>query len=403
MLVGRRARVPGFLARRKEGRVRGAAERRRATSSLVDLQTEEITNLTKDDVRRFGADVRARRQVHRLHRARQRQREAVPRRPRHRTEDAADVRHPRRRRGAVPGRPNTIVFPSTATDPAQPIDPDVARNGNIYNVWTLDLKNGELRQYTDALGGNRLAGRAERRQANRKIAFVTYYKGEYELHTLDGRDPLATAASSDFGAPGPIIDFQAPLSHTLVARQQAKKGKFEKMFLDGRPPVNLGVTSSGDIFGGTAVTFSDVLGDQQFNIFAASISQYRTLSLLVPQPRRTASSTRCRATRRRSSSTASSKASSTTRRSRGSSIAIWRLATRTIRGGSAFGIYPFNRYRRVELSGGFQQYSENFNDPSLQAYSEQYQVDNYGQPAASDTGTLIPFGVTFVAGDDRLP
>ena len=29
------------------------------------------------------------------------------------------------------------------------------------------------------------------------------------------------------------------------------------------------------------------------------------------------------------------------------------IATRTMRGGTAFGIYPFNRYRRVELYGGF--------------------------------------------------
>ena len=50
------------------------------------------------------------------------------------------------------------------------------------------------------------------------------------------------------------------------------------MFLDGRPPVNVGVTSGGDVFGGTQITFSDVLGDKQFNLFAASISQYRTLS-----------------------------------------------------------------------------------------------------------------------------
>jgi hypothetical protein len=41
---------------------------------------------------------------------------------------------------------DTIVFPSTATDPNQPIDPDVSRNGNIYNIWTLSLKNGELRR-----------------------------------------------------------------------------------------------------------------------------------------------------------------------------------------------------------------------------------------------------------------
>ena len=49
---------------------------------------------------------------------------------------------------------HTLVFSSTATDPAVPLEPEVAKNGNIYNIWTLDLKNGELRQYTDALGGN---------------------------------------------------------------------------------------------------------------------------------------------------------------------------------------------------------------------------------------------------------
>ncbi len=49
---------------------------------------------------------------------------------------------------------DTLVFTSTATDPAKPIDPDVAKNGTIHNVWTLNLKTGELQQYTDALAGN---------------------------------------------------------------------------------------------------------------------------------------------------------------------------------------------------------------------------------------------------------
>ena len=35
---------------------------------------------------------------------------------------------------------DTIVFGSTATDPAVPLEPEVARNGNILNIWTLDLK-----------------------------------------------------------------------------------------------------------------------------------------------------------------------------------------------------------------------------------------------------------------------
>src|SRR3982750_2128543 len=112
---------------------------------------------------------------------------------------------------------DTLVFPSTAVDPNQPISPEVARNGNIYNVWTLNLKTNELKQYTDALGGNvsAVALRSEDRQ--QKIAFVTYYKGEYGIHSIPAqREALHTVASADFGAPGPIIDFTPPLSHTFV-------------------------------------------------------------------------------------------------------------------------------------------------------------------------------------------
>ena len=76
---------------------------------------------------------------------------------------------------------HTLVFSSTATDPNVPLEPDVARNGNIYNIWTLDLKNGELRQYTDALGGN-WSPVVLREGANAsRIAFVSYYKGDYTL------------------------------------------------------------------------------------------------------------------------------------------------------------------------------------------------------------------------------
>ena len=103
----------------------------------------------------------------------------------------------------------TLVFASTATDPAKPIEPEVARNGAIYNVWTLHLGTGELRQYTDALTGNlspvRLREAGEDRAAEPKVAFVTYYKGQYGVHTIVPKEPVAPAASADFGAPGPVI------------------------------------------------------------------------------------------------------------------------------------------------------------------------------------------------------
>ena len=169
---------------------------------------------------------------------------------------------------------DTLIFPSTATDPNTPVEPDVARNGSIFNLWTLGLKNGELKQWTDALGGN-FSPVVLREGQTSRVAFVSYYKGGYELHTMDRKEALLTAASSDFGAPGPVIDFQAPLSHTLVADNKRKKRGWDKLFLDGRPSLSLGVTSGANLFGGSAISFADVLGDRRVDAYVAEMSQYR--------------------------------------------------------------------------------------------------------------------------------
>jgi len=288
---------------------------------------------------------------------------------------------------------HTIIFASTATDPSIPLEAEVVRNGNILNIWTLDLKSGELRQYTDAVGGNWSPIVLNEGKVNR-IAFVSYFKNEYSIRTLERKEPLHTVASADFGEPTQIIDFQPPLQHALVKENQRKKGTFEKMFLEGRPPVNVGVTNNGDIFGGTQVSFGDVLGDKQVNLFAASISQYRTLSLsYVDLSRRFQwalqgySQTQFFYGQYGGYFYDPSFAPILSR-----SDAI---ATRTIRGGSIFGIYPFDRYRRVEISAGLVNLDEEYSDPALQAYSQSYQQQLYGQSVLRN-GTLAPLGAAFV-------
>jgi hypothetical protein len=288
---------------------------------------------------------------------------------------------------------HTLVFGSTATDPSVPLDPEVARNGNIFNIWTLDLRSGDLRQFTDTLGGT-LSPIALNDSGANRIGFVTYYKGDYGLHILERREPLHTAASSDFGAPGPIIDFQAPLSHTLVAANQRRKKPFEKMFLEGRPPVNVGVTNNGDVFGGTEISFGDVLGDKQVNLFAASIAQYRTLALSYVNL----------GARFQYALQGFSQTQFFYGQLEGvfydPSLAPFisrdlSVATRTVRGGTAFGSYPFDRYRRVEVTGGITQLHESYNDPALEFYAQQYQQQNFGQQVFRN-GTLVPLSVAFV-------
>jgi hypothetical protein len=289
---------------------------------------------------------------------------------------------------------DTLIFSSTATDPATPLTPDVARNGNIFNLWSLSLKTGELRQYTDALGGVLSPVVLSNEGAAPRLAFVDYYKGDYSLHTFDLKEPLHTAASADFGSPGPIVDFQAPLQHTLVAENKSKKGRFEKMFLDGRPPVNVGVTSGGDVFGGSAVSFTDVIGDQQFSMYASSVQQYKTLSFSYLNLSRRFQW--------------AAQGYSQTQFFYGylgqyfydPAIAPFisrkdALATQTVRGGSIFGIYPFSTYRRVEFSGGLVDFREEYADPQLQFVAEQYQQETFGAQLFNH-GMMAPLGISFI-------
>ena len=286
----------------------------------------------------------------------------------------------------------TLVFSSTAIDPTQPIPPEVAANGNVYNIWTLGLTTGELRQYTDALGGNTSVV-VLRDGPPQELAFVSYSKGEYGLHLMEREEALYTANTSDFGAPAPTIDFQVPLSHTVIAGNSRRKGKFEKLFLEGRPPVNIGVSSGGDLFGGTQIVFTDVLGDQQFNVTASSVSQYRTLGFSYINL-----AGRLQYALQGYSQTSfffGNQPGQLFNQGLGFLSRDQATATRTIQGGTAFGIYPLNRYARLEFFGGVVHYDEKFNNAGLQDESNDFQQEQFGTQVFR-TGLFVPLGVTFV-------
>jgi hypothetical protein len=287
---------------------------------------------------------------------------------------------------------HTIVFTSTAIDPKSTLPPEALPNANIPNVWTLDLGNGELRQWTDTVTGN-LSPVVLRTGGAPRIAFVSFYKGENGIHAISAEKPIATVASADFGEPAPVIDFTAPLSHTLLKDNIHKKGAFEKMSLAGRPPVSLGVTSGGNFYGNTQVTFTDVLGDKQISFFAQSVAQYRTTAFTyVNSERRLQYALQ------------------------GFSQDLFYFgqsqylvppeyvgyldrdlaeAVQSQRGGTMFAIWPFNRYTRAELFGGYVHMSERYTNAGFQDLVDQYQQEQFGQPLFRN-GHMMPLGISFV-------
>jgi hypothetical protein len=359
---------------------------------IVDLATKEATNVTKDDIANYGptfspdgsyvvymARISGNEKLFKLDIASGKKTQLT-----FGTHDDAAAKFL---------DADTLIFPSTAADPNQAVEADIARNGATYNLWTLNLKTGELRQWTDAIGGN-FSPAVLKDGKTTRIAFVAYYKGDYGLHVLDRKEPLLTANTADFGAPGPVIDFQAPLTHVFVPENKKKKGAWSNLSLDGRPPVAVGVTSGGDLFGGTAISFADVLGERRIDLYAASMSQYRQFAgSVVNQAHRFQYALQ----------------------------GYWldefyygqtggvyydpiyspyidrdlATATRSNRGFNAFGLYPFNQYQRVEVSAGLGYVNEAYNDPLLQEIADEYQQAQYGS-ALFRSGYYMPLSVAFV-------
>ena len=71
------------------------------------------------------------------------------------------------------------------------------------------------------------------------------------------------------------------------------------------------------------------------------------------------------------------------------------IATQTARGATAFGIYPLNRYARIELSAGMLQFSQAYNEPGLQEVADSFQQERYGRTLFSN-GAFMPLGVSYV-------
>jgi hypothetical protein len=291
---------------------------------------------------------------------------------------------------------HTIVFTSTATDPGVSLPIEVLRDGDIPNVWTLDLRTNELRQWTDTATGN-VSPVVLRHEEGLRVAFVAYYKGREGIHTISGEKPVAVVASADFGGPGPVFDFTAPLSHTLLRDNIRRKGAFEKMSLAGRPPVALGVTSGGDLYGNTQVTFTDVLGDKEVSFYAQSVLQYRTTALTYINIGR----------RLTYAIQGFSQDQFYFGQDLVNSGALYNPvlapyvdrdlaeAVQSQRGATAFAIYPFNRYARVQFSGGYVHVDEHYTNDLLQDLATEYQVERYGAPLFRK-GHMLPLGLTFI-------
>jgi hypothetical protein len=129
-------------------------------------------------------------------------------------------------------------------------------------------------QYTDVLGGN-MSPWPLKAKTGERLAFISYFKDEYRLASKDLTEPAKEVDQRLEVASEGLVDFQPDLVHQVIPENKRRKRLFEGLYLEGRPPLNIGVSSGGDFFGGSQVALTDVLGDQNFLLTAYSLREFR--------------------------------------------------------------------------------------------------------------------------------
>ena len=267
---------------------------------------------------------------------------------------------------------------------------------DIPNLRSLDLETGAIAQYTDVFGGTMAPAPLKTARGDR-LGFITYYKGEYRLHTRDTAEPLKEVDQDVRAAAEGLADFLPDVTHDVVPENKRRKKLFEGLYLEGRPPINVGVTSSGDFFGGTAVALTDTLGDQLFTASVLSVASYRVYQ--------------------------GQYANLASRLHYGVNIfdqtyffypyyAAYAqyygyntrdlaIATQRFTGGQVFAQYPLDTFRRVEVSGGLIRVNEAYGDVQLeQQICQQNAI--FGLPCFINNGWQAPVSLRVVQETTRF-
>lgn len=291
------------------------------------------------------------------------------------------------------------------------------KNG-VYNLYRLDMNTGDKVQYTDVIGGN-FSPLVVRDQGKERIAFTSFFKGQYRFFVMDLPTPVAVipkgsetnegntkttgeqlAASFGKSVEGEAVegsfsqesDFR-PTKQVAVDQGKVADKKF-RVLIAGRPSVITGV--SGDTFAvASGVVLQDILGDQEFRFFTSRIRGFQSYNVgyldlrhrfqylsdflfdddffFAPLPTDVANQVGFGAD----------------------------IVRSRIYGGRIISQYPFSRFYRAEFSAGIFDLSQKFYDPNVQELYEDFLRES-GQADALAAGGYLPLGIALVGETTRF-
>ncbi len=213
-----------------------------------------------------------------------------------------------------------------------------------YNIYSLNLENREILQYTDVVGGCSVPQVFIGEGNEERVVFSSYYKNRNRLYVAKTNKPIRVAekavVESEPLLPGERTPFVPPVE---VALDPEKEQKFvgHKLYIDD-VQINAGINTDQTFLSRSIIYMSDMLGNRRFIASLDSVSTFANFDFIyIDQTRRTNWGVRLYDSNEYFVSLDAQTGD------------LNRRQTYSETGLIGFLSYPFDRYRRIEYGGGY--------------------------------------------------
>jgi len=159
--------------------------------------------------------------------------------------------------------------------------PDPA-NFAAFNIYSLNLENGDLLQYTDVIGGCFTPVVFTGTNNRERMVFSSYYKGDWRLYSTTTDKPLREAEKTTL-ASAPIAPEERSVfrsqSEFFIDEEKIETTRGFKLFVDDIS-VNAGVSSDQLVVSRSTIYMSDMLGNRRFIASLDSVSTFSNFDFL---------------------------------------------------------------------------------------------------------------------------
>lgn len=151
-----------------------------------------------------------------------------------------------------------------------------------FNVFSLNLENGEMMQYTDVVGGAFTPSVFVGEKNEEKLTFASFYKGQWSMYVTETGTPLGLVERVEIPTE-PVLPetrqpFLPPIEVAINPDEIEDYGGL-RLFLDD-VNVNAGVSSDQTFLSRSSLYFSDLMGDRRLIVELDSISTFTNFDFL---------------------------------------------------------------------------------------------------------------------------